>query len=168
MSGYYTKTQTDNLLLGKANTSHTHTTGQIDGLQSYVENIISQKGSSVPWSSAEYSTRITEGQTIKICDLPTTDYTEMLIFNTDVLSTGNASNDTTLDIGGSVYTDLVFDSLNHMIVYVYKIPNKYVVIFSGGTNTLFVTTQKPSYYTIFVEDSRLGGPISCASTVMYR
>ena len=41
-------------LNGKANTNHTHNTSQISGLQSYVENVISQSGS----NNSLYSIRL--------------------------------------------------------------------------------------------------------------
>ena len=41
-------------LNGKANASHTHTTGQISGLESYVKNLISQTGSST-WKYIEFT-----------------------------------------------------------------------------------------------------------------
>ena len=59
MSGYYTKTQTDNLLLGKANASHTHTTSDISGLTSFVESIVSSSGGDISVKATGYTMRLT-------------------------------------------------------------------------------------------------------------
>lgn len=78
LSGYYTSSQVDSLLSGKANTNHTHSTSQISGLQSYVENIIEQSSSSSSgssnaeiveicyvWDASDWYTRY-NGQTVTI------------------------------------------------------------------------------------------------------